>query len=88
MTKTQSNLPRRWQEIAKAQQRDALTLALAELRQIDEDIDYSYQESMELLVYNRGRGYDSGIFSQEAESRRKFRERKYEILARLFGKAV
>ena len=85
MTKTQSNLPRRWQEIAEAQQRDALASALAELRQIDEDIDYNYQSTMELLVYNRGRGYDSEIFSQAAEARRKFRDRKYEILARLFG---
>ena len=87
MTKTQSNLPRRWQEIAKAQQRDALASALAELRQIDEDIDYSYQESMHAV--NRSRpGWDDPEISVQDDEREKLRDRKYEILARLFGKAV
>ena len=62
-----------------------LSDALAELRQIDDDIDYSFQESMRIIAYDHGRGNDSGIFSQEARARNRLRNRKYEILAKLFG---
>lgn len=84
MTKTQSNLPRLWQEIAEAQQRDALASALAELRQIDEDIDYSFQQTMQAVVNSR-HDFDDPEISVQDDEREKLRERKYEILARLFG---
>ena len=88
MPNTQSNIRQRWRDIAKADHRNQLTAALAELRQIDEDIDYSFQESMQITACGRGRGNYSRILSQEVTIRRKFRERKYEILAGLFSEAL
>ena len=61
-----------------------LSDALAELRQIDEDIDYSYQSTMQAVVNSR-HGHDDPEISVQDDEREKLRKRKYEILARLFG---
>lgn len=90
MTMTQSALIRRWQELAATSQHNVLNSARAKLRQIDEEIDYSYQQSMEVFV-SQGPGrqeYENPEISAQDEIRAILRDKRYDILVGLFGREL